>query len=80
MRWRNSCLRRRRLQAPSPDHRFLVRAEVAGPRQLGLRVVPCTVNNPADMVRLIGWGVDGVRTDRPDIGRELMDLPMLAQT
>jgi glycerophosphoryl diester phosphodiesterase len=32
----------------------------------GLRVIPWTVNEPDDMRRLIGWGVDGIITDRPD--------------
>jgi len=33
---------------------------------LGLAVVPWTVNEPADMDRLVGWGVDGLITDHPD--------------
>jgi glycerophosphoryl diester phosphodiesterase len=43
-------------------------AELVGEAQgLGLEVVPWTVNEAADMARLIGWGVDGLITDRPDI-------------
>jgi glycerophosphoryl diester phosphodiesterase len=38
----------------------------------GLKVVPWTVNEPADMDRLIGWGVDGLITDYPDRAREVM--------
>ena len=34
---------------------------------LGLRVIPWTVNRRAAMRRLIGWGVDGLITDRPDV-------------
>ena len=34
--------------------------------RLGLKVIPWTVNDPADMRRLIGWGVDGLITDWPD--------------
>jgi glycerophosphoryl diester phosphodiesterase len=39
---------------------------------LGLKVIPWTVNNPADMARLMDWGVDGIITDYPDRLRELM--------
>ena len=34
---------------------------------LGLTVIPWTVNGPADMQRLVAWGVDGLITDRPDL-------------
>jgi glycerophosphoryl diester phosphodiesterase len=36
---------------------------------LGLKVVVWTANNPADMRRVIEWGVDGVISDRPDLLR-----------
>ncbi|WP_298833755.1 glycerophosphodiester phosphodiesterase [uncultured Piscinibacter sp.] len=36
---------------------------------LGLRVLPWTVNEGADMERLIAWGVDGLITDYPDRAR-----------
>jgi glycerophosphoryl diester phosphodiesterase len=35
-------------------------------KALGLKVIPWTVNEPADMERLIGAGVDGLITDYPD--------------
>lgn len=38
----------------------------------GLRVVPWTVNDPADMARLLDWGVDGLITDYPDRLRALL--------
>ena len=41
-------------------------------RSLGLRVLPWTVNQRADMARLIDWGVDGLITDYPDLLREVM--------
>ena len=42
-------------------------AAFAEARGLNLGVLPWTVNCPADMRRLIGWGVDGLITDRPDL-------------
>jgi glycerophosphoryl diester phosphodiesterase len=39
---------------------------------LGLKVLPWTVNDPADMARLIDWRVDGIITDYPDRLRKVM--------
>ena len=50
------------------DQRQLQRA-----RELGLRVVPWTVNELQDMARLIDWGVDGIITDYPDRLRTAME-------
>ena len=52
-----------------PDHADLTEESLAEAHALGLRVVPWTVNRPADMRRLIRWGVDGLITDRPDLAR-----------
>jgi len=38
----------------------------------GLAVIPWTVNEPADMERFVGWGVDGLITDYPDRLREVL--------
>jgi glycerophosphoryl diester phosphodiesterase len=51
----------------APDYRDLTAAEVDEAHALGLLVLPWTVNRPADMRRLIGWGVDGLISDRPDL-------------
>jgi len=40
---------------------------------LGLKVLAWTLNDPADMARLIGYGVDGLITDRPDLARKLLE-------
>lgn len=56
----------------APAHRDLSEVQVQEARSLGLRVVPWTVNDPADMTRLIAWGVDGICTDRPDLARQVM--------
>jgi len=37
---------------------------------LGLKVVVWTVNDEADMRRMIGWGVDGIISDYPDLLRK----------
>jgi glycerophosphoryl diester phosphodiesterase len=41
-------------------------------RALGLRILPWTVNDPADMARLIDMGVDGLITDYPDRLRKVL--------
>jgi glycerophosphoryl diester phosphodiesterase len=51
------------------NHADLTEESVAEAQALGLRVVAWTVNDPADMRRLIRWGVDGLITDRPDLAR-----------
>jgi glycerophosphoryl diester phosphodiesterase len=56
----------------SPHHSNLSQAVLRRSRTLGLRVIPWTVNEPADMERLLDWGVDGIITDRPDRLRTAM--------
>jgi glycerophosphoryl diester phosphodiesterase len=45
----------------------LTEAAVHEAQHLGLRVLPWTVNDPAEMERVARWGVDGLITDRPDL-------------
>jgi len=54
-------------QVWAPEHPGLTREHVAEAHELGLLVLPWTVNRAADMRRLIGWSVDGLITDRPDV-------------
>ncbi len=56
----------------SPAFAELTPALLREAHALGLQVLPWTVNQPADMTRLIGWGVDGLITDYPDLLREAM--------
>lgn len=56
----------------SPNGGAVTEALVKEAQGLGLKVVPWTINNPPDMDRLIGWGVDGIITDYPDRLREVM--------
>jgi glycerophosphoryl diester phosphodiesterase len=53
----------------APDYLDLTTELIAEAHELGLAVLPWTVNRPDDMARLIGWGVDGLVTDRPDLAR-----------
>jgi glycerophosphoryl diester phosphodiesterase len=56
----------------SPQFRTLTAELVAAARGAGLVVLPWTVNAPADMARLIAWGVDGIISDRPDLLRQVL--------
>jgi len=56
----------------SPFWRNVTAALVAEARASGLKVVPWTVNDPADMARLIDMKVDGLITDYPDRLRKVM--------
>lgn len=38
----------------------------------GVAVQVWTIDDPADMTRLLGWGVDGIITDRPDVAVEVV--------
>ena len=40
---------------------------------LGLKVLAWTVNDPAQMERMLGYGIDGLITDRPDLARTLLE-------
>lgn len=41
-------------------------------QQLGLKVIPWTVNDPCDMIDLIELGVDGIITDYPNILKTIL--------
>ena len=56
----------------SPNHASLDEAALQRAQKIGLQVIPWTVNEPADLRRLIDWGVDGLITDYPDRGREAL--------
>lgn len=56
----------------APNHASLDEPSVRTAQGLGLQVIPWTVNDPADMQRLLDWKVDGIITDYPDRLREVM--------
>jgi glycerophosphoryl diester phosphodiesterase len=56
----------------SPLHRNVNSEEIAVAHQLWMAVIPWTVNERADMERLIALGVDGIITDYPDRLRAVM--------
>ena len=62
----------------SPEHAGLTPDLIVEARELGLRVIPWTVNEPADIDRLVDWGVDGLITDYPDIVRRIAGVACAA--
>ncbi|MBH1964061.1 MAG: glycerophosphodiester phosphodiesterase [Comamonadaceae bacterium] len=56
----------------SPNFASINEAAVKSAQAIGVKVVPWTVNEPADMRRLISWGVDGIISDYPDRLRAAM--------
>ncbi len=54
----------------SPDYGDVDAHSIAEAHELGLPVIVWTVNEPADMARLIDMGVDGIISDRPDLLRQ----------
>jgi glycerophosphoryl diester phosphodiesterase len=56
----------------SPNALDLTPPALAEAHRLGLAVIPWTVNEPKAMGDLIGQGVDGIISDRPDLLREVL--------
>lgn len=50
----------------SPYYRLLTQDKIVRLHEQGIKVIPWTVNQRDDMVRLKAWGVDGLITDYPD--------------
>jgi len=66
----------------SPLYRNAKPDDIKAAKALGLKVIPWTVNERADMERLIALGVDGLITDYPDRLRAVMaakEMPLPPQ-
>jgi glycerophosphoryl diester phosphodiesterase len=55
-----------------PHHSMVDGRMMAGARQKGYRVNTWTVNEPDEMRRLLGLGVDGIITDCPDLLADIL--------
>ncbi len=60
-----------RPEALHPDYTLVDEALMTRARARGRQVNAWTVNEPAEMRRLIALGVDGIITDRPDVLKEI---------
>jgi glycerophosphoryl diester phosphodiesterase len=56
----------------SPNFNDLAAAQVQEAQALGLKVIPWTINESAEMEKFIDMNVDGIITDRPDRLREVL--------
>ena len=56
----------------SPHYEDLTPALLKDAQSRGLKVIPWTVNHRDDIARLIDLGVDGLITDRPDLGAAVL--------
>jgi glycerophosphoryl diester phosphodiesterase len=56
----------------SPFYGDLTEVRLKEARELGLAVVVWTVNDPAQIARMLAQGVDGIISDRPDLVRKAM--------
>ena len=56
----------------SSQHADLDAAKVQEAHALGLTVLAWTVNEPAQIARMMDLGVDGIVSDRPDLVRQEM--------
>ena len=59
-------------QIYSPDYELLDQAQIDAAHALNIRVIPWTVNDAETMRELIALGVDGLITDYPDLGMQVV--------
>jgi len=56
----------------SPQHMLLTAEQVVRAHELGVKVLPWTVNDADRMSELMEWGVDGLITDDPALAMGLV--------
>ena len=59
-------------QVYSPDYQLLDRDQINAAHALDILVIPWTINDEKTMRELVGMGVDGIITDYPDLGTEVL--------
>lgn len=59
-------------EAYSPRYDLLSKDDITYLYQLGIRVIPWTVNSTEEMKTLIDMGVDGIITDYPNLAKQLL--------
>ena len=57
----------------APYFRDLTAADLGVARRLGIEVIVWTVNEVADIRRMVAMGVDGITTDYPARARRIVD-------
>lgn len=55
----------------SPYYKLLSRKDIKDLHDKGIKVIPWTVNEAKEMKELVGWGVDGIITDYPNVAKQL---------
>ena len=60
-------------EARHPEHKMVDAHYIAWAQRRGYRVNVWTVDDPDEMCRLIGLGVDGIITDFPDVLRSVLE-------
>jgi glycerophosphoryl diester phosphodiesterase len=51
----------------SPDYKLVDQSVVTECKEMGMKIIPWTVNDIAEIKQLIEWGVDGIVTDYPNL-------------
>jgi glycerophosphoryl diester phosphodiesterase len=59
-------------QIYSPDYQLIDQAQIDAAHELNIQVIPWTVNDEQTMRELLEMGVDGLITDYPDLGVEVL--------
>ena len=57
----------------SPNYKVVTESAILQAHEMGMKVIPWTINDMEVMGMMIGWGVDGIITDYPDraIGKSI---------